>query len=148
MKLIKNSKKTIDEEDEVVFNVCEFTSIVEEEIINPKLSLEKIKELLDDMMNTRTTNEEEANVLTITTAHTSKGLEWNRVIIMDVSKNNFTENIMDNCMLNDEQIRLLYVAVSRARDDLKLIWQNVKTDKKPKDLDLIIKKCLKYIEQV
>ncbi len=145
---IKNSKKTIDEEDEVVFNVCEFTSIVEEEIINPKLSLEKIKELLDDMMNTRTTNEEEANVLTITTAHTSKGLEWNRVIIMDVSKNNFTENIMDNCMLNDEQIRLLYVAVSRARDDLKLIWQNVKTDKKPKDLDLIIKKCLKHIEQV
>ena len=67
---------------------------------------------------------------------------------MDVSKNNFTENIMDNCMLNDEQIRLLYVAVSRARDDLKLIWQNVKTDKKPKDLDLIIKKCLKHIEQV
>lgn len=145
---IKNNKKTIDEEDEVVFNVNEFTFIVAEEILNPKLSLNEIKELLDDMMNTRTTNDEDANVLTITTAHSSKGLEWNRVIIMDVSKNNFTENIMDNCMLNDEQIRLLYVAISRARNDLKLIWQNVKTDKKPKDLDLIIKKCLKYIERV
>ena len=72
------------------------------------------------MMNTRTTNEEEANVLTITTAHTSKGLEWNRVIIMDVSKNNFTENIMDNCMLNDEQIRLLRELAIKLKDELKI----------------------------
>ena len=49
-------------------------------------------------------------------------------------------NIFIKITDHDEQIRLLYVAISRARNDLKLIWQNVKTDKKPKDLDLIIKK--------
>lgn len=41
---IKNSKKTLDEEDEVVGNVLEFTSIVEEEVINVKLSFDKIKD--------------------------------------------------------------------------------------------------------
>lgn len=60
------------------------------------------------------------NILTLSTIHSCKGLEWDRVYIIDYfDDNTFTNNIM-------EERRLFYVALSRAKKHL-IITSNDKS---------------------
>ena len=105
--------------------------------------LQKIEEELAVMLLSRSERDRYVDSITITTAHSSKGLEWTKVYLMDVSKGNFTECREDMFELNDEQIRLLYVAISRAKEQLVLIHQNqILSSKKIKPLDPIIEEIL------
>ncbi len=84
-----------------------------------------------------------ADSITITTAHSAKGLEWIKVYVMDISQGNFTECRQDQWQINDEQIRLLYVTVSRAMEELVLIHQNIiLSSKKEKRMDSILEKIV------
>jgi len=55
------------------------------------------------------------NLLTIRTIHSAKGLEWPVVIIPSCDDGNFPHRKSDNV---EEERRLLYVALTRARRDL------------------------------
>lgn len=61
----------------------------------------------------------ELHRVTISTIHRSKGLEWDRVYVPLV-KDNFPHAKSMECGAADEEERLLYVAVTRARDELHL----------------------------
>ncbi len=75
--------------------------------------------------------EDESDVVTIITAHSSKGLEWKTVFIMQANNANwpsgltvkklpnFNENIQKEML--DEERRLFYVAATRAKDELYLL---------------------------
>lgn len=55
---------------------------------------------------------EAGNRLVLTTVHRAKGLEWDNVLLCDVAENRFPWN---RGFSADEELRLLYVAISRAR---------------------------------
>lgn len=64
--------------------------------------------------------EENYDAITLTTAHAAKGREFKNVILL-LDHFDFVKN-------RDEEIRLLFVAITRAMDSLTLIGQNYKAD--------------------
>lgn len=70
--------------------------------------------------------------VTISTAHKSKGLEWDRVRISDdFSKPEIDENTGEEVFPSDEELMLSYVAVTRAKKELDpggLDWVYDRTD--------------------
>ena len=70
----------------------------------------------------------------ILTMHAAKGLEYDRVFLMDVNEGNIPKlkkgtPVTD--MLLEEERRLFYVGMTRARDSLELLYQNG-TKERPK----------------
>jgi DNA helicase-2/ATP-dependent DNA helicase PcrA len=71
---------------------------------------------------------EDDNVITLTTCHSSKGLEWDTVFILEANSSNWPsamafkgytgapKELLDE--IKDEERRLLYVAVTRAKNSL------------------------------
>ncbi len=60
--------------------------------------------------------------LTLTTIHSAKGMEWDAVYVLNVVDGSFpSEFATGKAELIDEERRLLYVALTRARNDLVLI---------------------------
>jgi DNA helicase-2/ATP-dependent DNA helicase PcrA len=60
--------------------------------------------------------------LILSTVHSAKGQEWDRVFLLNVTDGNFpNEFAADDPLMIDEERRLLYVAMTRARNDLHLI---------------------------
>ena len=75
----------------------------------------------------QTLSEENAKI-TLTTIHSAKGLEWDRVIVANCTDNDFSAK-KDSCRNQkefkneqEEQRRCLYVAVTRARNELWCFW--------------------------
>ncbi|MCY1345796.1 DNA helicase II [compost metagenome] len=64
----------------------------------------------------RDNNEPAPDALVLTTMHSSKGLEWDRVWIIRAEET----VVPDEKSTESEERRLFYVAVTRARDDLRL----------------------------
>lgn len=64
----------------------------------------------------RDNNEPSADALILTTMHSSKGLEWDRVWIIRAEET----VVPDEKSTESEERRLFYVAVTRAREDLRL----------------------------
>ncbi|MBI9110465.1 ATP-dependent helicase [Maridesulfovibrio ferrireducens] len=61
------------------------------------------------------------NVLTLSTIHSAKGLEWNAVIIIDLVEDRFpSRKSMHKPLEYEEERRLLYVACTRAKEELIL----------------------------
>jgi DNA helicase-2/ATP-dependent DNA helicase PcrA len=66
-------------------------------------------------------------VVTLSTIHSSKGLEWNQVFLADLLEGSFpNRDVMKqfqtgNTMLYEEERRLFYVAMTRAKDKLCLL---------------------------
>ncbi|CAA6807248.1 MAG: DNA helicase [uncultured Sulfurovum sp.] len=56
----------------------------------------------------------------VTTAHRSKGLEWEKVELLDDFPFNYDENLELEAEVEDEEKRLLYVAITRCKGDLSL----------------------------
>ena len=68
------------------------------------------------------------------TMHAAKGLEYDRVFLMDVNEGNIPrlkkgEEPTEASM--EEERRLLYVAMTRARDSLELLYQKG-TEERPR----------------
>ena len=60
--------------------------------------------------------------LVLSTVHSAKGMEWDTVFLMNVVDGSFpSEFATGKQQLLDEERRLLYVAMTRARDELQLI---------------------------
>ncbi len=71
------------------------------------------------------------NRVTLSTVHSSKGLEFDRVVLVDLLEGQFPSGesvrLRDegDLSLFEEEVRLFYVAVTRARQDLLLLCSNV-----------------------
>ena len=73
--------------------------------------------------------------VTLSTAHSSKGLEWDTVFVMEANKSSWPSAMAGRGLgnvpqsvhedVNDEERRLLYVAVTRAKNDLYLVSTSV-----------------------
>ncbi|WP_031483630.1 ATP-dependent helicase [Maridesulfovibrio frigidus] len=65
--------------------------------------------------------EVQENTITLSTIHSAKGLEWNAVIIIDLIEDRFpSRKSMNKPLEYEEERRLLYVACTRAREELIL----------------------------
>lgn len=77
-----------------------------------------------------------ANGITLSTMHSCKGLEFDTVYIIDLiedifpSPNSLDKTKKDDCSDLEEETRLMYVAITRARENLYLIHPVRKNNKK------------------
>lgn len=86
--------------------------------------------LLEDILlnGTPLQTDEKDNVITLSTVHSAKGLEWNNVIILDCVEGGFPsfKTIKNNDEEElEEERRLLYVAITRAKKELVLMAPKV-----------------------
>lgn len=65
-------------------------------------------------------HEPQVNAVTLATVHASKGLEWSKVWIIGAAEGVFPMSYADSEALIAEERRLMYVALTRARDELRL----------------------------
>ena len=142
-KMFKNETDKIDSLDNLEIMMEELSHIY------ASSTKDSFSEKIQELFLSKNFENDFSEFVTITTAHSSKGLEWSNVLIMDVGKNNFTETREDEWQVNDEQIRLLYVSISRAKDSLFLIHQNENvTNGRKKKLDFIISNIFKNNEKL
>ena len=81
-----------------------------------------IKEIMETIVLDNIQEKEDNNVVTLSTIHRSKWLEWDNVFIIKAYKNLFPSfKSMDTQFLLEEERNLFYVAVTRAKENL-FIW--------------------------
>jgi len=68
--------------------------------------------------------EDKENMITMSTIHGAKGLEWKVVILISVNPGDLPNAMAIKEMKLDEEERLFYVAVTRAKDELYLLNQS------------------------
>lgn len=110
----------------------------EQDLEHIKQDLEKLNDLLLEQ-DKKDINQ---NKVIITTAHSSKGLEFENVYLYDVGKNNFTESFEDGFQETPEQLRLLYVAISRTKNKLLLFKNKKQKNGNSKKIDVILEKIM------
>jgi len=78
----------------------------------------KIRDLVKELRENSVKNQKDANLI-LTTGHKSKGLEWDQVEILDDFVNLREEIEADGeCIVNKEELNLLYVAITRSKQNL------------------------------
>lgn len=88
---------------------------------------DRLAQLEDIMLNS---SNQRRVAVTLSTVHSSKGLEFDKVIIIDAidgqfpSKKSITNKNLLDSSLYEEEARLFYVGVTRARDELEFITSN------------------------
>ena len=95
------------------------------------------------LLSTLTEREKDQNVVTLSTLHASKGLEWPHVMLVGVTEGMLpfklddepgTEHTNDNIAVRlQEERRLMYVGITRAQRSLSVSW----TRKRKKGRDMI-----------
>ena len=92
-------------------------------------SKEQIKKFLDDMISLEK-REKTKDKIILSTIHSAKGLEWKHVFLVCCGEGMipyYTKSLSN--LKRDDELRLFYVAVSRAKDSLtishsdKLLWR-------------------------
>jgi DNA helicase-2/ATP-dependent DNA helicase PcrA len=68
------------------------------------------------------TSDENDEVLTLSTVHQAKGLEWNTVFLIHCREGNIPSSFAEKEGGLDEERRVFYVAVTRAKDELYLSY--------------------------
>lgn len=93
--------------------------------------LETLKHTIEDAKNNK-----DKDSVTLTTVHSSKGLEFDNVYIIDLIEGDFPslnslelESLGDDKPLEEER-RLFYVGMTRARNNLNLLSFNYRNDEK------------------
>lgn len=87
-------------------------------------------DVIEAVMGSSVTYDSDVSV-TLSTVHSSKGLEFDRVIMVDLLEGQFpsAESVRlrddGDLSLYEEEVRLFYVAVTRARRELMLLCSNV-----------------------
>lgn len=69
-------------------------------------------------------NQDRVGKVALTTIHSSKGLEYQRVIIFDVNEENLPYRKVDEKTDIEEERRLMYVAITRAKDQVIILYNN------------------------
>ncbi|RKR74877.1 ATP-dependent helicase [Frondihabitans australicus] len=84
-----------------------------------------LKQFVDDLF-TRQAGHHEPTVqaVTLATLHSAKGLEWSSVYIVGLSEGLLPISYARDDDAIDEERRLLYVGITRARDRLRLSWSH------------------------
>lgn len=105
--------------------ICSDLSSIRE--LKPKLSSLQF-EIIKSKKNKGT------NAITLTTAHSSKGLEWDEVFIIGCqnipSIDSLEKAKNDDKKAMEEETRLMFVAITRARKKLHLIYPEFQNEKK------------------
>jgi len=70
-----------------------------------------------------TDHDKDENKLTLTTIHGAKGLEWKVVILISVNPGDFPNGLAIKEKKLDEEERLFYVAITRAKNELYILKQ-------------------------
>jgi DNA helicase-2/ATP-dependent DNA helicase PcrA len=83
------------------------------------MALEPPGEVVDDVVAPDTGTDE---LLTLSTVHSAKGLEWHTVFVISVADGHFPSSYSAGDEELEEERRLLYVACTRARDNLILTY--------------------------
>lgn len=85
-----------------------------------------IAQLLEDVMLSEsfmTDSSQEADAIILSTIHQAKGLEWSCVTLLSVRDGDFPHHkSFDDMKQLEEERRLFYVAVTRAKDELTLLY--------------------------
>ncbi|XP_029128591.1 ATP-dependent DNA helicase SRS2-like protein At4g25120 isoform X3 [Cajanus cajan] len=92
-----------------------------------------LKEFIDYLFerekeNFRARRKDNENSVTLTTIHQAKGLEWDVVFVVKANESeipllhDFKGNVKDTAALVEEERRLLYVAMTRARQKLFILY--------------------------
>ena len=68
-----------------------------------------------------------AEGVTLASLHAAKGLEWDVVFLVGLSEGLLPISLAETEAARDEERRLLYVGVTRARDRLELSWAKART---------------------
>ncbi|MFK4488499.1 ATP-dependent helicase [Bradyrhizobium sp. USDA 336] len=74
------------------------------------------------MAKRRYSEDDPEDVLTLSTIHSAKGLEWRSVMILNVMEGCIPSARAKSSAALEEERRLLYVAMTRARDRLELVY--------------------------
>jgi DNA helicase-2/ATP-dependent DNA helicase PcrA len=76
---------------------------------------------LETQAEVASNNERDAEQVTLTSVHQAKGLEWKVVFIINLTEGSFpSTRSLESVAAIEEERRLFYVAVTRARDELYL----------------------------
>lgn len=112
-------------------------------------NIEQLQEKLKEMKDAMTLSQEnkDKDVLTLSTIHSSKGLEWEEVFIIDAQEipSKFALKKFDEGITNlyQEEVRAFFVAITRPKLKLHIIQPNFKNgqviDKSP---------FLEYVKQI
>ena len=106
-------------------------------LINMSKRYSNLQEFLSDIaLNSINEQQDETDNLVISTIHSAKGLEWPVVILIDCyDKCEYT-----NIDLLEEELRTLYVALTRAEDNLILAIPETMNSYN-ESIDIAIKSC-------
>jgi DNA helicase-2/ATP-dependent DNA helicase PcrA len=77
----------------------------------------------NDEKKNATNGVNDENKLTLTTIHGAKGLEWKVVILISVNPGDFPNGLAIKEQKLDEEERLFYVAITRAKNELYILKQ-------------------------
>ncbi|QWW20185.1 ATP-dependent DNA helicase UvrD2 [Schaalia sp. 19OD2882] len=96
------------------------TAIVELARAKPDLTLAQFVEELAERSRAQAAPTVEG--VTLTTLHTAKGLEWDAVFLVGASEGLLPISMATTPEAREEERRLLYVGITRARDHLEISW--------------------------
>ena len=93
-----------------------------EEIVQMAAGYEELDVFIADLaLDTPEDEDVDEGAVTLSTIHSSKGLEWNAVLIIDLAEDRFpSRHSMSRPEEFEEERRLMYVACTRARKELDL----------------------------
>lgn len=89
-------------------------------LIQTSYGYTNLTQFLEDIILDGTPEEEEDGMVTLSTVHSAKGLEWNYVFILDCTDNNFPSRLSKTDDEIEEERRIFYVAITRAKKELFL----------------------------
>jgi ATP-dependent DNA helicase Rep len=107
------------------------------------------------LISTLSEGEKEQNVVTLSTLHAAKGLEWPHVMLIGVTEGmlpfRLDENpeadastIADTAIRLQEERRLMYVGITRAKQSLAVSW----TRRRKKGREMVQAKPSRFIEEM
>lgn len=140
-KLFKKEKDKPDELINFIFNEFykEYSNLTFRNSTSRNMDIERFQDIsaqYDSLMNfleemTLSENiniksaerDENKDQITLTTIHGAKGLEWKVVILISVNPGDFPNGMAIKEKKLDEEERLFYVAITRAKDELYILKQ-------------------------
>jgi ATP-dependent DNA helicase Rep len=98
------------------------------------------------LLSTLSERESEQNVVTLSTLHAAKGLEWPHVMLAGVTEGSlpFNRDETEDQVRLQEERRLMYVGITRARNTLMVSW----TKKKKAGREMVSAKPSRFIAEM
>ena len=89
-------------------------------LIQASYGYTNVTKFLEDVILDGTPEQEEDGSITLSTVHSAKGLEFNYVFILDCTNHNFPSGLSKTDDEIEEERRIFYVAITRAKKELFL----------------------------